>query len=70
MLDLGWVPRDQNLEANTITDSSLSDFFPKKEVKVDLVALDFQVLKQLLGLGDDFNVEREQERQAAAVAAG
>ena len=66
MLDLGWVPRDQNQEADAITNSNLGDFSPENEIVVDLAALDFRVLRELLDLGDVFYDEREQERQAAA----
>ena len=59
LLDLGWVPRDQNQEADALTNSNLGEFSRNLEVKVNLAALDFRVLRELLDLGDAFYAERE-----------
>ena len=54
LLDLGWVPRDQNQEADAITNDNLGDFRRENEVKVDMAKMEFKVLRELLDLGDSF----------------
>ena len=71
LLDLGWVPRDQNQEADAITNNNLAEFCEDNELKVDLDKLEFKVLRELLELGDSFYAAREkqvaEEKTAAEV---
>ena len=62
LVDLGWVPRDQNEEADAITNGDLGGFSPEKEVEVKW---DFKVLDQLLDLGDKFYTEVQDEKDKA-----
>ena len=59
MVDLGWVPRDQNEEADAITNGDLVGFDPAREVKADW---DFRVLDELLNLGDRFYSEMQEAK--------
>ena len=71
LVDLSWVPRDQNEEADAITNGDVRDFCRSKEVQVDLQSLNFLVLGRLLDLGDTFytEVQAEKEKAKALVAA-
>ena len=53
-LELDWVPRDQNLEADALTNDDTNAFDPSKEVKVSAESLKFLVLKDLLDLNKNF----------------
>jgi hypothetical protein len=71
LVDLSWVPRDQNEEADAITNGDVRDFCRSKEVQVDLQSLNFLVLDKLLDLGDTFytEVQAEKEKAKAVMAA-
>lgn len=69
LLDLGWVPRDQNQEADAITNDNLGEFRKANKVEVCLKTMDFKVLRELLDLGDTFYEAREKEREVARAAA-
>ena len=64
MLDLGWVPRDQNQKADAITNNNSGDFRFENQVKVNLDRMEFNVLRVLLQLGVDFYAARESELEA------
>jgi len=63
-LDLLWVPRDQNIEADAITNDNLEDFAPENEVRIDPAKMGFMVLEELLNLGEGFYGEREAAKAA------
>ena len=65
-LDLVWVPRDQNLEADAITNADFSAFAAENEIKIDIDNLGFKVLDDLLDLGDEFYLKREAAKEAEA----
>lgn len=62
LVDLGWVPRDQNEEADAITNGDVGNFNQAKELKVQW---DFRVLDEMLDLGDKFysDVQKEKEEE-------
>ena len=59
VLDLAWVPRDQNAEADAITNGDVGEFDPRRKVEVKLEDMRFNVLHELLDLGDKFYSEVE-----------
>ena len=62
VLDLAWVPRDQNAEADAITNGDVEGFSPENEVPVKIEQMRFNVLQDLLELGDSFYDEMEKEK--------
>jgi len=62
LVDVGWVPRDQNEEADAITNGDIGGFDKDKEVEV---VWDFVVLDKLLDLGDKFYAEVQEEKARA-----
>ena len=65
LFELGWVPRDQNEQADAITNGNYSDFKMANEIRIVLEEMDFRVLGDLLDLGDKFYEEVETERREA-----
>jgi hypothetical protein len=47
-LDLQWVPREQNVEADQLTNLDFTGFCPEKRMAVNLSALAFPLLHELL----------------------
>ena len=68
LFELGWVPRDQNEEADAITNEDYGAFDMKNEVAVGLEKMGFSVLHQLLDLGEKFYDEADAEKLAAKEA--
>ena len=62
-LNVGWVPRDQNCEADALSNDDIEGFDPSKEIAVDLDNMGFEVLDDLLDLGDTFYEEAEKEKE-------
>ena len=54
LLDLDWVPRLQNPEADAITNDAVGGFSPEHEIEVDIQKLDFVMLHELLEQGEVF----------------
>ena len=52
-LDLDWVPRDQNTEADALTNGDFSGFSPEHRVDIDVSRLEFKILPELLKAADD-----------------
>ena len=52
-LDLDWVPRDQNTEADALTNGDYSGFAPANRVPLDINKLDFKMLPQLMKAAED-----------------
>ena len=67
-LELEWVPRDQNIEADALTNNDFSSFSPEHQIKVDPMKLGFLVLNDMLNLGDDFYEKKEAAKAAAKEA--
>ena len=67
------VPRDQNAEADAITNGDVEGFNPDMRVPVDVERMRFNVLPEMLELGDRFYdiVEKEKaERKRIAEEEG
>ena len=47
-LDLQWVPREQNVAADALTNQEFQEFNPEKRVKVELEDLEFKILPVLM----------------------
>ena len=62
-----WVPRLQNEEADSLTNSDYRHFSPENRIEVDLEKLEFGVLDRLLEVGEAFHAEREARRDAEKV---
>ena len=62
VLDLAWVPRDQNAEADAITNGDVEAFRPENEVHVDIEQMRFNVLTEMLELGDGFYEALEKDK--------
>ena len=54
LLDMHWVPRDQNSEADAITNGDVHWLSADREIKVDLKEMKFELLHQLLEQGEVF----------------
>jgi hypothetical protein len=52
-MDLVWAPRDQNEEADAITNGEVSIFDPALKVELDLKDLRFKILPELMGQAQD-----------------
>ena len=50
-LELGWVPRDQNTEADELSNQDARNFHPDLEVKLDSDTLQFVLLDEFLEEG-------------------
>ena len=59
-----WVPRLQNEEADALTNWDFRHFSEVNRVPVDLDALDFVVLRELLETGEAYHLQVEQARAA------
>ena len=59
LLSLSWVPRDQNAEADAITNGVVDWLSPGKRVGCDIDLLPFRVLRTLLDKGKEFYKDRE-----------
>ena len=47
-LDLGWAPRDQNTEADALTNNEFSGFLPEKRIEKNFEDIQFEVLDKLI----------------------
>ena len=56
-LRANWIPRDQNEEADALTNWDFRHFDPALRVEVDLERLQFNVMKDLFAAGDDYVAE-------------
>ena len=48
-LDLGWVPRAQNTEADALTNEEFSGFDPGKRIEVNFEELKFLIMDKMMG---------------------
>ena len=47
-LDLRWLPREQNTEADNLSNMSVHQFDPARRIRVDLENMDFILLRELM----------------------
>ena len=64
-LELAWVPRDQNQEADAITNDLVDQLDPARRISTAGFEEKFLVLRKMLDLGDTFYQEKEAQRSAA-----
>ena len=67
-LNLGWVPREQNVEADALTSEDVSAFDAAKRVRVIPEELGFQVIPRLMTAAGAGRRDSAGEREAAARA--
>ena len=66
-LCLEWLPREQNVRADELSNGVTHSFTPRHEVKADLQSLQFEVLEEMLHHADavyETIAERKQRGQA------
>ena len=49
-MELQWIPREQNVEADALTNLEFEAFDPSKRIAVQLENLDFRILPELMQL--------------------
>ena len=59
LLDVTWVPRELNVEADAITNCNVEWLSPELEIKTKFEDLPFMVLKEFLTLGEAFQKDLE-----------
>ena len=69
-LNLEWIPRLQNQEADALTNGDYTGFSPENQIQVDLEALPLQVVPELLPVAEAFYKDLDDKRAAAKVAGG
>ena len=75
-LRANWIPRDQNEEADALTNWDFRHFDSSRRVEEDLERLQFNVMKDLFAAGDDYLAEldalklKAKSSPASAPAAG
>ena len=60
-----WLPRDQNEEADALTNFDFRHFDVAKRIDVDLAKLEFGVLNELFSCGEEYMGQLEAERTSA-----
>ena len=53
LLQLHWSPRDQNEEADALTNGEYAGFAPEKHVKIDVSSLQWLVLPEMSKVAED-----------------
>ena len=64
-LQLGWPPRDQNIEADALTNGEFVDFDPNLRLAVDVERLRFPVLSRMMAISEELYAETQRMRAAA-----
>lgn len=62
-LEVGWLPREQNVEADSLTNDDFTSFDPSLRMEVDWAAIPTGVMTQLLEQGLLFEAELNLQRQ-------
>ena len=62
LLRARWLPRDENQEADDLTNDEFRHFDPKKRIRVELKDLKFRVMDSLFAVGDSYISELEAAR--------
>ena len=63
ILSAEWIPRDQNEEADRLTNGLFHDFDPALRIPVDLGKLDFGIMPDLFEQGKSYIRELEEKRR-------
>ena len=56
-LDLHWIPRDQNVPADSLTNGRFDGFDPEKRIQIEFEDLEFIILKDLIELAGKLDEE-------------
>ena len=59
LLDVSWVPRELNTEADAITNCNTGWLNPELEIRTKFEELPFIVLRELLTMGNEFQKDLE-----------
>ena len=68
-LKLSWTPREQNEEADALTNGNFSAFCPWRRLEVDMEKLEWILLPEMLKAASEI-YERAKESKAAALTSG
>ena len=63
-LDLAWAPRNQNVEADALTNSEFQDFDPGKRIRKELEEVEFILLHELMQEAAEMNEELKLARSS------
>ena len=69
-LDLEWIPRNQNEEADGLTNGDFGPFDPALRIQVEISKLDFIILPKMVAAADDLYEKVRINRTAARSATG
>ncbi len=64
ILDLEWVPRDANEEADALSRGITTGFSPEHRVHLDVKSLPLQVMETMMKQGQEFQALKQQRRAA------
>ena len=70
VLDLHWVPRNQNEEADALTNHDFGDFRPQNRIACDFASVKWIVLETMMSAGMQLYSELDAAKAEAAAAAG
>ena len=65
VLRANWVPRDQNQEADDLTNLEFRHFDERRRIPVSLEDLDFGVMTELFECGDQYIAELDEQMRKA-----
>jgi hypothetical protein len=65
-LDLAWVPREENKEADELTNEEFQSFDPARRMEISLKDLDLDVLEKLLEVSESFEKVRLEQKEVKA----
>ena len=61
-LELRWVPKDKNVEADALSNGNLHGFNEKLRMPVKVFNLKWMVLDDMIASGDEFQADRQVKR--------
>ena len=64
-LDLQWIPRNQNEEADGLTNDDFSQFDPSRRIMVEIERLKFLILPKMIKAADELYSEAKRNKEAA-----
>ena len=69
-LQLDWAPRDQNEEADSLTNEYFEDFEAARRVNFDPLAVEWLVLTDMLAVSEDINKVVKERRSGSGGGGG
>jgi hypothetical protein len=63
-LDLKWIPRDDNVEADSLSNFCFDDFLPENRISVDIGNLGFAILPTLMAEGEQMYKDLSERKLA------